>query len=168
MFSGSMNLPSRSGESTPNGGPPQSAARGSGEIDGAERRPRAAAGDPPGGLPAPLPGAVLADRSLAVVAAGGLEAALHPEAPHPRREGRLVEVDGAEQAAGRELVAGRAGKVGRQQQHRQQDDRQRDEPAPAEQAAYHGSVPVAARTSQRATSAAAWPSRIAWVDAGSR
>ena len=60
------------------------------------------------GLPAPRPGAVLADRPLAVVAAGGLEPAVDAEAPHPRRERRLVEMDGAEQDSGP-----RAGRRGR-------------------------------------------------------
>src|SRR5437764_13877965 len=89
---------------------------GSRRIDGAGRRPGAAADDPPERLPAPRPGAVLADRPLAVVAAGGREAALDPQNPHPRRERRLVEVDGAEQATGRDLVAGRARHVEPQQE----------------------------------------------------
>src|SRR5947209_8372802 len=78
---------------------------GSGRIDRAGRSPGAAAQDPPGRQPAPLPGAVLADRPFAVVAAGGREAAADPEVAHVRRERRLVEMDGAKEGAGGELIA---------------------------------------------------------------
>src|ERR1700710_372407 len=105
---------------------------GSRRIEGPGRRPRAAAGDPPERLPASLPGAVLADRPLAVVAAGGLEAALDAQAPHPRRERRRKEVDGAEQAAGRELVAGCPRHVEPQQEREAERDDRDLEPAAAD------------------------------------
>src|SRR3954447_26750434 len=97
--------------------------RASRRIDGAGRRPGPAPGDPPEGLPTPRPGAVLADRPLAIVAAGGLEPAPDADRPHPRRERGLVEMDAAEQHPRRDLVARRPRHVDPQEE---QDDEDRE------------------------------------------
>src|SRR5436305_11287263 len=90
-------------------------------IDGAGRRPRSAAGDPPEGLPGPRPGAVLADRPLPIVAAGGLEPAPDAGRPHRGRERRLIEVDGAEQGPRRDLIARRPRHVDPQEEQDGED-----------------------------------------------
>src|SRR6185295_6582519 len=75
-------------------------------IERAGRGPRPAPQHPPGGFPAPRPGAVLADRALGVVAARRLEPAADAESSHVRRQGGLVEMNRAKEDARRDLIAG--------------------------------------------------------------
>src|SRR5690242_11714928 len=141
-----------------------------GGIDGAGRRPGAAAGDPPHGLQAPPESPVLADRPLGVAAAGGLEPAVDPESRHPGRESRLVEVDRAQEELRRELVLGRAGAIDSEDDEKDEQDDERPEPAFAAGGpifrGHHGRVPVARRPSQRAQRTAALARTMASI--GSR
>src|SRR5690242_1751413 len=82
-----------------------------GRIDGPGRRPRTAAEDAPDRLGGPHERAVLPDRPLAVVAAGGLEPAADPDLAVDGRERGLVEMDAAEQRPGRDLVGRRPAEV---------------------------------------------------------
>src|SRR6185312_8314181 len=98
-------------------------------IVGAGGSPGAAPQHPPRRQPAPLPGAVLADRPLAIVAAGGSEPAADAELAHVRRQRRLIEMDGAEKRAGGKLIAGRPGEVEGQEETGGQDDKPDFQPA---------------------------------------
>jgi hypothetical protein len=65
------------------------------------------------------------------VAAGGLEAAAGAAPGEERRQGRLVEVDGAEQRPGGELALRRPGEVGGAAAGEQGEDRAGEQASPA-------------------------------------